>query len=77
MLQASDGLSNITASSLAKDILASHDGDGDGCITQEEYLVWTVSHQLPAHFLQLLFQVHACAAAVFIAELPTTTLLQI
>ena len=52
---------------IVADILAYHDGgggddddggdDGGGGITQEEYLVWTVKHQLSSGFLQLLFQV--------------------
>ncbi|KAI0214878.1 Ubiquitin carboxyl-terminal hydrolase 32 [Lamellibrachia satsuma] len=45
------------ATDLAKEILNSYDSDKDGFITQEEYLVWTVSRSLPEDFLHLLFQV--------------------
>ncbi|ELT99007.1 hypothetical protein CAPTEDRAFT_129894 [Capitella teleta] len=50
-------VNDLTPERLAEQILKSHDADGDDMITQEEYLVWTVSHALPAIFLDLLFQV--------------------
>lgn len=56
-LKLTDGLDDLTPERLAEQILKSHDADGDDMITQEEYLVWTVSHALPAIFLDLLFQV--------------------
>ncbi|KAJ8312385.1 hypothetical protein KUTeg_009758 [Tegillarca granosa] len=45
---------------IAKEILACHDGDKDGCITMEEYLVWTVNNTLANDFLDLLSQILAC-----------------
>ena len=42
---------------IVNNILKEHDSDQDGCITQEEYLVWTVDNPMPAEFLDLLFQV--------------------
>ncbi|KAJ8312078.1 hypothetical protein KUTeg_009451 [Tegillarca granosa] len=42
---------------IAKEILACHDGDKDGCITMEEYLVWTVNNTLANDFLDLLSQI--------------------
>lgn len=53
----SDEFLKIDPSMVAKDILASHDADGDGCITMEEYLVWTVKNQLCDDFLDLLSQI--------------------
>lgn len=57
VLQTSDGLDKLEANKLAEDILNELDGDKDGCITCEEYQVWTVNHPLPGVFLDLLFQV--------------------
>ncbi|XP_071945533.1 ubiquitin carboxyl-terminal hydrolase 32-like isoform X2 [Antedon mediterranea] len=42
---------------IAADILAAHDGDGDGSITPEEYQMWTVKSSLPDEFCNLLFEV--------------------
>ena len=50
-------MDEVTPEGLAATILETHDGNHDDKITQEEYLVWTVSHALPGIFLDLLFQV--------------------
>ncbi|KAK3083744.1 hypothetical protein FSP39_002517 [Pinctada imbricata] len=42
---------------VAKEILASHDADKDGCISLEDYLVWTVNNTLADDFLDLLSQI--------------------
>lgn len=42
---------------VAREILASHDSDKDGCISQAEYLVWTVNNALADNFLDLLSQI--------------------
>lgn len=42
---------------VAMEILLSHDSDQDGCITMEEYLVWTVNNTLSEDLLNLLSQV--------------------
>ena len=51
-------MKDVTVPKLVAEILCKHDADQDGCITQEEYLCWTVTHPLPEEFLHLLFEVH-------------------
>lgn len=55
-LQAEDGLDDVIADDLVAKILSEQTTDGKQ-LTQSEYLVWTVDHPLPSHFLHLLFQV--------------------
>ncbi|CAH1801921.1 unnamed protein product [Owenia fusiformis] len=58
---ARDKLHKLDPDKVVEEILEKYDSDEDGCITQEEYLVWTVDHPLPSEFLTLLFQVcHIC-----------------
>ncbi|XP_066297333.1 ubiquitin carboxyl-terminal hydrolase 32-like isoform X2 [Branchiostoma lanceolatum] len=45
------------AEDIVKDILKTHDTDQDGCITLEEYQIWSMGHRLPNDLLKLLFQV--------------------
>lgn len=45
------------ANMLTEKILEKFGVAQDGSITQEEYLVWAVSHPLPTQFLSLLVQV--------------------
>ncbi|XP_062601497.1 ubiquitin carboxyl-terminal hydrolase 32-like isoform X2 [Saccostrea cucullata] len=52
-----DPFYNMDPELVAKEILASHDGDKDGCLTQAEYLVWTVNNTLADNFLDLLSQI--------------------
>ena len=55
--QNGDGFNDVTPSDLADVILSQHASSKDGYLAQNEYLVWTVDHQLPVYFLDLLFQV--------------------
>ncbi|XP_022103734.1 ubiquitin carboxyl-terminal hydrolase 32-like isoform X2 [Acanthaster planci] len=48
---------NLNPANIAADILANHDGDNDGCITQEEFLMWALKNSLPDDFCKQLFQV--------------------
>ncbi|XP_033627039.1 ubiquitin carboxyl-terminal hydrolase 32-like isoform X1 [Asterias rubens] len=48
---------NLDPVDIAADILANHDGDKDGCITQEEFQMWAIKNSLPDDFCKLLFQV--------------------
>ncbi len=50
-------MEKLSKEALVDEILKELDGDKDGCITCEEYQVWTVNHPLPLIFLDLLFQV--------------------
>ena len=55
--QNGDGFNDVTPSELADVILSQHASSKDEYLAQNEYLVWTVDHQLPVYFLDLLFQV--------------------
>lgn len=57
MLSATDGQMQENANMLTEKILEKFGVAQDGSITQEEYLVWAVSHPLPTQFLSLLVQV--------------------
>ena len=39
-----------------REILEKHDPDNRRCLTQEEFLVWTVDNKLPVEFAKLVFQ---------------------
>ena len=56
-VQDDDGLNDTTPSTLADTIMNTHASSTDGYLAQNEYLVWTVDHQLPTYFLDLLYQV--------------------
>ncbi|KAH9503865.1 Ubiquitin carboxyl-terminal hydrolase 32 [Bulinus truncatus] len=42
---------------VAKEILSCHDLNGEGALTMEDYLLWTVNNQLTTDFLELLSQI--------------------
>ncbi|CAI9715032.1 ubiquitin carboxyl-terminal hydrolase 32-like [Octopus vulgaris] len=52
-----DVFHRLDPETVAMEILLCHDGDQDGCITMEEYLVWTVNNTLSEDLLNLLSQI--------------------
>ena len=64
-LQASDGLSDVTAEELAHELLSTHEDDSEECVTQEEYLFWAVKQPLTIDFLNLLIQVSSSMKILF------------
>ncbi|CAL1537349.1 unnamed protein product, partial [Lymnaea stagnalis] len=53
----SQDLPVIEPSIVAKEILSCHDVNKEGCLTMEDYLLWTVNNQLTTDFLELLSQI--------------------
>ncbi|XP_076059243.1 ubiquitin specific protease 32 isoform X2 [Oratosquilla oratoria] len=51
------GVSSERVQQLVTDLLSQHDPQKSGCISQEEYLIWTLQNPLSNIFLNLIFQV--------------------
>lgn len=51
------GVSGEEVQSLVQELLAHHDPQATGFVTQEEYLMWTLHNPLASALLDIIFQV--------------------
>lgn len=51
------GVPQEEVKSVINKLLSDHDPKGTGCITQEEFLIWTLNDSLTTTFLKIIFQV--------------------